>query len=89
MSWITVYIKGRSGFEAAVISKLKDNWVNGNVEVRHKLLMFWLEDAKSLRKFKLAIGSQTIFKYRLHFFTDLEEFVQSEQEKEIPFLNAW
>ena len=88
MTWITVYIKGRSGFQDAVFSKLKDNWMNGNVELRHNVMMFWLKDSMPLRKFKLAIGSQTIFKFRLRFFTDLEEFVQSEQEEDIPFMNT-
>lgn len=81
MGWATIYIEGKAGFEVAVLNKLKNSKLNGTSEVNHKLLMFWLKDYSQLRDFKMSIGSQMIFKYRLRFFTDLEEHIQAENAK--------
>lgn len=81
MGWTTIYIEGREGFEAAVQNKLKNSKLNGTSEVNHKLLMFWLKNYSQLRDFKLSIGSRIIFKFRLRFFTDLEEYLQIEKDK--------
>jgi hypothetical protein len=45
------------------------------------LMMFWLSDSLTLKDLKRAIGSKSIFKYRLQFFTTLEELHQSELKK--------
>jgi hypothetical protein len=44
-------------------------------------MMFWLSGSLTLRDLKMAIGSTDIFKYRLQFFTTLEEYHQSELKK--------
>jgi hypothetical protein len=77
-AWIPIYINGRSGFEKAVQSKLRDSWLQGTPEVGNTLIMYWLHQDSELHKFKLAIGSKIIFKYRLHFFMNLNEYVTSD-----------
>ena len=76
MSWTTLYVKGKDGFKKEVLAKLGDSWLHGTSEAWHDLLMFWLKDNSKLRDFKMAIGSKIIFKYRLQFFTDLDEHLQ-------------
>ena len=43
--------------------------------------MFWIEDISKLRSLKIAIGSKLIFKYRLHFFTDLDFHLKAEKSQ--------
>ena len=42
------------------------------------LILFWVDEASSLRSFKKAIGAKTIFKYRLRFFPNEEAFMASK-----------
>jgi hypothetical protein len=72
MSWIPVYIRGKTGYQTEVLTKLKERWMAGN-PADIDLLMFWLPVAVLLRSLKIAIGSSLILKYRLHFLTDLNE----------------
>ncbi len=41
--------------------------------------LYWLDDQVPLRKFKRAIGSKLIWKYRLRFFDSLEAFIESQK----------
>ena len=43
--------------------------------------LYWLDEKVDLRKFKEAIGSKLIWKYRLNFFTSLEAFIESQNKK--------
>lgn len=87
MGWITVYITGRSGFREEVLKKLESSSVNfmpGNIGVSSDLEphdLYWLDDKVDLKKFKQAIGSKLIWKYRLSFFTSLEAFVESQKNE--------
>jgi hypothetical protein len=53
----------------------------GNSGTDHKLMMFWLKSDATLRDFKLAIGSKIVFKYRLQFYTSLEQYYECENKK--------
>ena len=81
MSWVTVYIKGRKSFQKEVLLKLQRTWLRGSYEANNDLIMFWIEDASRLRSMKIAIGSKLIFKYRLHFFTDLNFHLKTEKSR--------
>lgn len=81
MSWNTVYVNGRKGFSEVILPELSRSWLRGTVEPNLNLVMFWLNEDSGLRELKRAIGSRMIFKYRLRFFTDLEEYIQSESVK--------
>jgi hypothetical protein len=85
MSWITVYIRGRQNFRKEILAKLERTWLPGSHEANNDLLMFWIEDATKLRSLKIAIGSKLIFKYRLHFFTDLDFHLKTEKRESTEF----
>jgi hypothetical protein len=103
MGWITVYIRGKSGCEVEVLKNLEHSgllFMPGETNEKG-LSLFWIDEKEDLRDFKKAIGSKTIFKYRIRFFTNVEEFVESKHNAHVdePFpqnrasamqeLNAW
>jgi len=90
MGWTTVYIRGKSGFEGEVLNNLKDSgftFMPGYSNERG-LMLYWINEEEVLRSFKKAIGSKTIFKYRLRFFTNVEEFIESKHNTEKELSNT-
>jgi hypothetical protein len=87
MGWITVYITGKSDFHGEVLKKLEGADVNfmpgytGASSDMDKHDLYWLDEKVDLRKFKEAIGSKLVWKYRLNFFTSLEAFIESQKHK--------
>lgn len=83
MSWNTIYITGKPGFKEEVFKALSHTDVPvmpGSTGSHQEESLFWVDESLSLRDFKKAIGSKIFFKYRLKFFTCIED-AQSEQEK--------
>lgn len=85
MNWATLYITGRADFRTEVRKKLDHAGINvmpgyiDNIPYRrgtHNL--YWLDESVDLRTFKEAIGSRLIWKYRLRFYTNLEDFIQAQ-----------
>ena len=78
MGWITVYVRGRVGAEGEIIKNL-DNagfaYMRG-AAAEKGMRLYWINGLENLRPFKKAIGSKTIWKYRLRFYTDVEQFVE-------------
>jgi hypothetical protein len=98
MKWCTVYLKGRLGFEREVVHQLEKSgfsFLLGTEE--NGCVLFWIDNLAKLREFKIAIGSRIIFKYRLRFFTSLEEVDQqnklsaltSEEKNKIKQMREW
>src|SRR5688572_28614940 len=87
MGWITVYITGKIDFREEVLKKLENSNVNfmpgytGASSDMDTHDLYWLDEKVDLRKFKEAIGSKLIFKYRLNFFTSLEALIESQKNK--------
>ncbi len=81
MSWSTIYIQGRTGFKKAVEEKIKSSWLHGYPETELELMMYWQREESTLRNFKMAIGSKLIFKYRLQFFSSVDEYLQLHKKK--------
>jgi hypothetical protein len=87
MGWITVYITGKADFREEVLKKLEASSVNfmagytGASSDMDTHDLYWLDERVDLRKFKEAIGSKLIWKYRLSFFTSLEAFIASQKNK--------
>jgi hypothetical protein len=87
MGWLTVYITGKSDFREEVLKKLEGSDLNfmpgytgASVDFdTHDL--YWLDEKVDIRKFKEAIGGKLVWKYRLIFFTSLEAFIESQNEK--------
>lgn len=80
MGWVTVYIRGRSGFKPEVRHELERSdikFLPGFANERG-VALYWISEDISLRDFKKAIGAKTIFKHRLRFFTSVEEFVETK-----------
>jgi len=83
----TVYIVGNPGFKEALNKELHDNalFIRGqvNVEVMDKdVQLYWISNRQCLRDFKKAIGADLIWKYRLHFYFDLEKISEEANEDE-------
>ncbi len=84
MSWSTIYITGRADFREEVRKKLEhadQRFMPGYIENSSDLDthdLYWLDGRTDLRSFKLAIGGKLIWKYRLRFFTSLEDFLAFE-----------
>lgn len=83
MGWMTVYIRGKSGCEEDVLKHLEHSgftFMPGATNERG-LTLFWIDEKEDLRDFKKAIGSKTIFKYRIRFFTNVEDFIESKHNR--------
>ncbi len=88
MSWTTIYIVGKTDFREDVRKRLEHSnqrympgFINSSSgEMTHDL--YWLDGRTDLRAFKEAIGGKLVWKHRLRFYSTLEEFLKSQQEKE-------
>lgn len=85
MSWITVYISGKSDFRQDVKRKLEHSSIPhmpGYIETypgQEPSDLYWLDGTISLRTLKDKIGGKLIWKHRLRFYLTLEEFMASQQ----------
>jgi hypothetical protein len=80
MNWTTLYISGKQNFEQEVADRLASSdfkYMKGSLE-NTGLALYWVDETAPLRAFKEAIGSKVIFKYRLRFYSSVEEFVESQ-----------
>ena len=83
MGWITVYIKGKSGFEHDVLEKLNGSdfpFMPGSSE--KGLMLCWIPDQKTVHSFKQAIGSKIVFRHRLRFYTNVEALIEQGHNDE-------
>jgi hypothetical protein len=82
MAWSTLYISGKKDFKEEVLENLNDSdvyYLPGS-SGENNLIMIWVDEELPLRDLKIAIGSKTVFKYRLQFFTTPEQH-QSEESR--------
>lgn len=87
MSWVTIYIKGKEGFEKEVKHRLERSGISflpGTEEVEKNNSLYWINDVTSLRDFKKAISAKVVFEFRLQFFTTLEELHRAMDDS-LPF----
>jgi hypothetical protein len=86
MNWTTIYIAGRRGFQDEVRDKLEHSDLdfmpgyvdNTTATVSHDL--YWLNEEIELREMKKAVGGKLVWKYRLKFYSSLEDFLQSQDK---------
>ncbi len=79
MGWVTVYIRGKSGFKSDVRHNLEHadiRFLPGFANERG-VVLYWIDEDCSIRDFKKAIGAKTVFKYRLRFYASIEELVET------------
>lgn len=85
MSWVAIYISGKSDFRQEVRRKLEYSSIPhmpGYMETytgQDPADLYWLDGTVSLRKVKEQIGSKLIWKHRLRFYSSLEDFMASHQ----------
>ncbi len=85
MSWITLYISGKTDFRQDVLRKLEHSGIPhmpGYIEMypgQDPADLYWMDGTVSLRKVKEKIGGKLIWKHRLRFYTTLEEFLADRQ----------
>lgn len=83
MNWITLYIKGRTDFREDVRRKLANSKLDimpGYVDSstgEGAFDLYWVDESVPLRKIKETIGGKLIWKYRLQFYPNLEDFIES------------
>jgi len=84
MGWITVYIRGKSGFEQDVLDRLNgsDFPFMPGTSYEKGLMLCWIPDQNTVRSFKQAIGSKIVFRYRLRFFTNVEALIEQRHNND-------
>lgn len=82
MNWNTIYIRGRYDFREDVNRRLEHSRLRvmpGSLGTSEEAAeMYWVAEHTSLKEFKKAIGARMIWKYRLRFYTCLEEFIEAK-----------
>jgi hypothetical protein len=81
MSWTTIYVTGKEGFNEEVLKHLMQadfEVMPGSSGKEPKVSLYWVDESVSLRDFKKAIGAKIVFKYRLQFFSTLEEIENAQ-----------
>jgi hypothetical protein len=76
MGWITIFIRGNTGCGPDIMRQMEhSNIVHlpGTIIGEDNIGLYWVDEKTNLRDFKKAIGSKTIFKHRLRFFSSLEQ----------------
>jgi len=76
MGWKTIYIHGNTGCGPFIMRHMEHSDIihmPGTIVGEDNIGLYWVDEKTSLRDFKEAIGSKTIFKYRLRFFSSLEK----------------
>jgi hypothetical protein len=88
MNWTTLYISGREDFREEVRKKLEHTdlkVMSGNIGKNMPGPgtddLYWLESNTALRTFKEAVGGKLIWKYRLRFFANLEDFLRYQDSR--------
>ena len=84
INWTNLYIKGRTGFCEEMIMQLESSnipfmqgYFYDTTPTSEDHEMIWVDESVSLRDIKLAIGGKLIWKYRLQFYSNLNEFMKS------------
>lgn len=88
MNWNTIYITGKADFREEVRKKLEHSDVRAMPGNIGKDMpgpgtddLYWLDVTTALRTFKEAVGGKLIWKYRLRFFANLEDFLQYQDAR--------
>ena len=87
-NWVPLYVMGKEGFVKPLQQALYESDIpfmpgylyDNSLSAAHS--MIWIDDKTPIRDYKSAIGGKLIWKYRLHFFSDLDEFTASSKPDE-------
>jgi hypothetical protein len=80
MNWATLYIQGKEGFDKDILKNLEQSGVDFlyGTSLESGVSLYWVNEKVKLRDFKMAIGSKTVFKYRLQFYTTAEDMIEAQ-----------
>ena len=84
MGWIQIFIHGKSGCGPDILRQMEHSdltFMPGTIEGEENIGLYWVDEKTTIRAFKEAIGSKTIFKHRLRFFPSLEMLNEFYDEK--------
>lgn len=88
MGWVTIYITGKEDFRDDVREKLDGSdlkimpgYITGMDNDSLFSDMYWVDEKIDLRNLKEAVGSKLVWKYRLRFYSSLEDFIESQNQK--------
>jgi hypothetical protein len=88
MSWITLYVSGRTGIELQLnrfMTKSGSDFLSGTVN-EQGLLLYWVKQDFQLHKMKVAIGSKLLFRFRMRFFFSADTFTTARSKnKRLPY----
>lgn len=76
MGWIQIFIHGNAGCGPDIMRQMAQSGIKhmpGTIAEDENVGLYWVDEKTTMRDFKKAIGSKTIWKHRLHFFTSLEK----------------
>lgn len=89
MGWTTLYITGKADFREEVREKIEDSklkvmpgYTGTSPSVGEIHDLYWVDEKVALRKFKEAIGSKLVWKYRLKFYPSLEAFIEAQNKQD-------
>lgn len=76
MNWMPVYIHGREGFEIALERHLAQSGYRHlpGASEEECLYLCWIEEGTPIRDLKEVIGARLVLKYRLYFFTSIDDY---------------
>ncbi|HCW08812.1 MAG TPA: hypothetical protein DGG95_15755 [Cytophagales bacterium] len=82
----TIYIVGNPGFLELHHKRLDDysKFLRGHVAVEiagKEVQLLWVHKKSDLKELKRAIGADLIWKFRLRFYFNLEDFTPTEEVK--------
>lgn len=84
MNWTTLYLEGKPGFDSEVLKNLEHSgftFLHGT-SLESGVCLYWVDEKAKVRDIKMAIGSKTVFKYRLRFYGSIEELIEAQPHVE-------
>jgi hypothetical protein len=76
MGWIQIFIHGNTGCGPDIMRQMAHSNIihmPGTIAEDENVGLYWVDEKTTMRAFKKGIGSKTIWKHRLRFFTSLEK----------------
>jgi hypothetical protein len=88
--WVPLYITGKTCFSRQVMDALERSglpYMPGylvDASLTRSHCMLWVDELTTLSAYKKAIGARNIWKFRLHFFQDLNSFTSNSRSEPLP-----
>lgn len=79
MAWTTLYVTGIGEYHDPLVERLDslDGIMPGYTQTDEGAELFWMDESLGISAIKAHVGARLIWKYRLRFYTRLDEFRES------------